>query len=300
MSSTEVEGERFGLVLGGGGARGFAHLGVLQVLQEEGLQPDLVVGTSMGSLMGAAFAAGVDLHKLPKVLKELDINGIIGVSPVGRHEIEKLIGRSLTEQFRRSHWDDQEEERSAQLDRMYRFFQLFTKGNAIEDLEMPFAAIATDLRTGKEIVLREGKLYKAVTASSAIPGFISPVRWKDRLLIDGGVVDKVPTNVAVDMGADVVLAADVSSRLQGLPQNSVELLLRADVMTSRELVRVKNEWARRRLEGRLLIVHPRMKDLNWLDFSQVEEALEMGRKCALDNLDRIERLLKGREVEPVG
>ncbi|MFP4588710.1 MAG: patatin-like phospholipase family protein [Candidatus Bipolaricaulota bacterium] len=281
------------LVLGGGGGRGFAHIGVLQFLEENEIQVDMVVGTSMGAVMGAALAADVDLEKLTKILIHLDINKLLKISPTSRREVEKLIGKSLAEQLTPPVWKREEPDQyPTKLSRMYRFFQLFTKGYTIEELPLPYAAVATDMGNGEEVVLKEGKLYKAVTASSAIPGFIPPVARNGRLLIDGGVVDRVPINVAIDMGARSVLAVDVSGKLTSTPKTSIEVAIRADSITSRELVRVKNQIARKRLDGKLVIVRPRVQDLNWLSLNNIEEASTRGFEAMKKRSTRVTKLVE--------
>lgn len=289
MPSTE-EDPTTGLVLGGGGAKGFSQLGVLKALQQQDIGIDLIVGTSMGSVIGSSLAIKTDIDRLIKVLSALDINKLLNFSPNGRREIEKLIGQSVAEQFRPAYWMSNEDDGPpVKLSKMFQFFRLFTRGYSIEDLDVPYAAVATELNEGSRVVITEGELYKAVTASSAIPGFVPPVKWRGKLLIDGGVVDKLPINVAINLGADQVLAVDVSGGLGGTPSDSIEVALRSETITSSELVRIKTNIARDRLEGDLLTIKPDVSPITWLDFNQVEQAVEIGQNCAQNNMESIRK-----------
>lgn len=181
---------RLGLALGGGSARGWAHLGVLRALAREGIHPDLICGCSIGAFVGAVTAGG-DLGKLidwAESLKWRDVVGLIDVSFKGG----LIKGARLMEFFGR-----QFEDRS------------------FEALDFPFTCVATDLETGREVWLREGSVAQAVRASIALPGLMTPVLREGRLLVDGGLVNPVPVSLCRAMGADVVVAVDLGSDLVG-------------------------------------------------------------------------------------
>jgi NTE family protein len=181
---------RVGLALGSGSARGWAHVGVIRGLQEAGVQPDLVCGTSIGALVGAAFAAGeldrferwVEGMSLPEVMSFLDPTLAGGL----------LKGERLMDYFRRNFVD-----------------------RPIESLALPFGAVATALRTGAEIWLRTGSAVDAVRASLALPVLLTPVARDGALLVDGGLVNPVPVSLARAMGAELVIAVDLNSDLLG-------------------------------------------------------------------------------------
>jgi len=178
---------RLGLVLGSGSARGWAHIGVLQVLREEGVQPDVVCGASIGALVGAAYAGG-ELDRFAEWVLGLGMRDVFGFMDFklsgGMLKGEKLIA------FWRSHFADFD----------------------IENSPLPFAAVATDLHSGAEVWLREGSIADAVRASIALPGLFTPVQLQDgRLLVDGGIVNPVPTSLARAMGADIVMAVDLNA-----------------------------------------------------------------------------------------
>lgn len=178
---------RLGLALGSGSARGWAHIGVLQVLQEQGLKPDLVCGSSIGALVGAAYAGG-ELERFADWVQSLGLRDVFSFMDLnlsgGMLKGEKLIA------FWRRHFADFD----------------------IEASPLAFGAVATDLHSGAEVWLREGSIADAVRASIALPGLFTPVLRPDgRLLVDGGIVNPVPTSLARAMGADIVIAVDLNT-----------------------------------------------------------------------------------------
>ena len=177
---------RIGLALGSGSARGLAHIGVLRALKEANIEVDLVAGTSMGAVIGAVFASG-KIDGLSARLRNLDWPGIVAL---------------LDPVFPRSGLIDGQ--------RVAEFVRTHVPSAGIEDLLLPFAAVATDLMTGEEVVATTGDLTEAVRASIAVPGIVTPVRSNGRILVDGGLVNPVPVSVARAMGADLVIAVDLN------------------------------------------------------------------------------------------
>lgn len=280
------------LVLGGGGARGYAHLGVAQALRNAELEPDLIVGTSMGAIIGAAVANRANLDGMLKVLNQLDINDILKISRKSRRELEKLIGKSLVREIgARRRKKEESDETPVKLARLFTFFKLMTKDSRIEDLAIKYAAIATDLGEGGELVIKTGKVYRAAAASSAIPGFIPPVKLDGRTLVDGGVVDVLPILPALEMGAERVLAVDVSEELKPeLDPNPLSLFYRTSSIRQKELLNTKISIARQTLGEKLEILTPPVDDLNWLDFNEVEKAASIGRKYTRENISRVREI----------
>ncbi len=180
---------RIGLALGSGGARGAAHTGVLKVLEREGIRPTVVAGSSIGALMGAAFASGKPTADMEREWLAIGVSKVLrGLMPTlpraglsSGHELRRLL----------TGW----------------FGEV-----RIEDLPMPFAAVACDIDTGEPVVLQSGPLVDAILASTAIPGIFYPVRWESRILVDGGMVDPVPVSVCRNLGADLVIAVDITPR----------------------------------------------------------------------------------------
>ena len=292
LETTVPDPEKVALVLGGGGARGYAHLGLAQVLLEAGLEPDMIVGTSMGSVIGAAVANRANLDGMIKVLNRLDVNQILKISRESRRELEKAIGKSLVREMGiRKRISREKKEPPVKLARLFTFFKLMTKNSSIEDLPIQFAAVATDLNSGAEVLIKKGKVYHATAASSAIPGFIPPVELNGQQLIDGGIIDTVPVLPAVKMGARSIVAMDVSKTLKPDPEQSpLSLFYRTSEIRKKELIRMKNSIAREKIDGKLLSLSPPVDELNWLDFNDVNRAVSIGREFARENLSAIKEV----------
>jgi len=276
-----------GLALGSGSARGWAHIGVIRALEKAGVRPDIVCGTSIGALVGAAYAAG-ELDHLEKWVLRLGIKDVMGFFDIS------LSGGVL------------------KGDRLVEFFRRNFEDRSIDHLGLPFAAVATSLNTGAEVWLRSGSTLDAVRASIALPGLFVPVRWEGSLLVDGGLANPVPVSLARAMGADIVIAIDLGSDILGRrfratvptleapPSGPVQSWMRKlqenlsalapgqspdepamppmlDVLTSCvdiALVRI----ARNRMAGEPpdVVVAPRLANLRLLDFHRAQEAIEEG------------------------
>lgn len=196
---TETSKPKIGLALGGGSARGWAHIGVIRSLNEAGIKPDIVCGTSIGALVGAAYAAG-ELDRLEQWTNGLTWQNVVGFLDLSLNG-GLIKGAKLMDFFRRTFVDLE-----------------------IQQLSLPFAAVATELGSGHEIWLRDGKVSDAVRASIALPGLFRPVEREGRLLVDGGLVNPVPVSLCRAMGADIVIAVDLNADLVGryLQKNTTE------------------------------------------------------------------------------
>ncbi len=177
---------KIGLAMGGGAARGWAHIGVIQALTEAGIRVDCVAGTSIGALVGAFYTAG-KIDTLRDIILELDWNNIVSFLDMVFPKSGIIDGKKIAD-FTRSHVDK----------------------NNIEELPVPFCAVCTDLSTGGEIIIRDGDVIEAVRASISVPGIFTPVGRDKTFLVDGGLVNPVPVNVVRDMGADLVIAVDLN------------------------------------------------------------------------------------------
>lgn len=179
--------KRVGLALGSGGARGAAHVGVLKVLEREGIKVSAIAGTSIGAMVGGAYAAGIPLSRIEEEWLTTS---------------RRKLLRSFLPTFPRTGLSS-----GAGL---RRYLREILGDVRIEELPIPFAAVATDLDTGEAVVLRSGPLVEAIRASTAIPGVFQPVRWEGRLLVDGGMVEPLPVRVCRELGADIVIAVDTN------------------------------------------------------------------------------------------
>lgn len=283
------ERRKIGLALGGGGARGFAHLGVLIALTENDIPLDFISGTSMGAVIGAARALGMDLDRLRRLVSCLDINELLQVSESTIREVQKAIGRGLIEYVRGSDWHASNGF-PQDLARVYELFSLLTANKDFSDTLIPFTVVAADLETGGRVVLTEGKLYKAVVASAAIPGTFSPVEYQGRYLIDGGVIDKVPASATIDMGADAVIAVDTGAPLTRSVNTTLDALLQSQRITSHELTRLQLEKARQQVDGRFILLRPKVGWITMLAFEHVAEAIDAGKEEAYAHMDEIKEL----------
>lgn len=180
---------KIGLALGSGSARGLAHIGVLRAIEEAGIRIDMIAGTSIGALIGAAYSAG-RLDELERDFRSID---------------RKRIGALLDPVLPWSGFIDGK--------KIAEFVRAHVSLKAVEQLPIPFCAVATELFSGQETVIREGDLIDAVRASISVPGIFSPVRWKNRILVDGGLVNPVPVSAVRALGADIVIAVDLNHHI---------------------------------------------------------------------------------------
>lgn len=179
---------KIGLALSGGGARGFAHIGILKILEEAGIQIDCVSGTSMGGIIAAAFATGISLTKIEEhAIRLSSIKEIIKLADLTPPRRGILEGKRVHEYLR----------------------EIFDEEITFEDLPIPLALNAVDLLTGEEIVLKNGALLPAILATICVPGLFTPVEMGDFQLVDGGVLNNVPTSWARELGAEFIIAVDV-------------------------------------------------------------------------------------------
>lgn len=181
--------QEFSLALGGGGARGFAHAGVLDVLEREGLHPSAIAGTSMGALVGALYASGVAPARMAEAFELLDFKGVVSITALNLGPESVLTADRFEARLRHA------------------------LPATFAELGLPFVCVAADLVTGERVVISEGDLPLAVRASMSIPVMYEPVPKDGRLLVDGGVVDPVPVEAARELGGDPVVAVDVSALL---------------------------------------------------------------------------------------
>ncbi len=308
---------RFGVALGGGAARGWAHIGVLQALMELGLKPDVVAGTSIGALVGGAHVTGY-LDELERWVRSLSWQEVLGMLDLrlsgGLIGGMKVIGR-LAEGM---------------------------EGVDIATLETPFGAVATDMETGREVWLREGAVLDAIRASIALPGLFSPVMREDRWLVDGGLVNPIPVSLCRALGADLVVAVDltrlpyvrnqkgrrksgremktmleqwpqadrmfnllqsITNRLQPgrdeeekaeLPSMMEVMIKSLGIMTSRiSMSRLAGEPPE-------LLVVPKIADINLMEFHRANEAIEAGYEETMRHrpeLENMRRFIQPDEVE---
>ena len=243
---------RIGLALGGGAARGFAHIGVIQVLEEAGIKPDLVVGTSAGSLVAALYAAGRPGAELARVALAMDESAITDWAFPGRGLIRgEALARYVREQ---------------------------TGGKTIEQLPMPLGIVATDLDSGLAMLFQRGDVGMAVRASSAVPAVFQPVRIGSREYVDGGLVSPVPVRFARQMGAELVIAVDISSPPDGQATGDpFKMLLQTFAIMGKSI----NQFE---LKDADIVVRPLLTGISSADFTARKRAIDAGRAAGQSSL----------------
>ncbi len=246
---------RLGLALGGGAARGFAHIGVIQVLEEAGIRADLVVGTSAGSLVAALYAAGKSGTELAAMALTMDESAITDWSFPSRGLIRgEALARYVREQ---------------------------TGGRLIEQMPMPLGIVATDLDSGAGVLFRRGDTGTAVRASSAVPAVFQPVRIAEREYVDGGLVSPVPVRFAREMGAEMVIGVDISTPPDGAATDgTLRLLLQTFAIMGKSINRFE-------LREADIVLRPPLTGVSSADFTARVRAIRAGRETAQAQLAEI-------------
>lgn len=285
---------KIGLALGGGGARGYAHIGVIRTLLAHNIPIDIIAGTSMGAAVGAVHACGWEMAKFERILKSLDLNKLLRIPDTPIRSFENFAGTAASEYlFKRADWRHHESERVKDL---FDFLIIFSKNKDFSELIIPFAAVTCDVDTGEEIVIRSGKVHRAVAASMAIPGLQQPIHHEGRFLIDGGLVNKIPVDVAVQLGADIVIAVDVSAALSHTVQTSVDVLVQSQAILSNELGRVKLQAMRERLSERLIVLHPAVEKIKIYSLKQLDPSISAGELATLEKIEILKKTIASLTV----
>jgi NTE family protein len=252
--------KKVALALGGGAARGFAHIGVLKVLEQAGVPVDMIVGTSMGGVVGAFYCSGMSLRMM-----------------------ERLACHT-----QRNNWVDLTFPRLGLFsgDKLEQFMIVLTRGATFKELKIPLAVVATDLNSGEKVVIQDGPVARAVRATSAIPGVFCPVEYRGRTLVDGAVVERVPVQSARELGADVVIAVDVGIYLDGGKANHIlDVITQCLDIMSRDLCKTYTLQAD-------MIIYPQLRNVAPGHFHRAAEAIRAGEDAALAMLPQVMELLR--------
>lgn len=296
---------RVGLALGSGSARGWSHIGVIRTLERAGVSPDIVCGTSIGALVGAAYAAG-ELDRLETWVKSLTWQAVVSL-------LDLKFGGGLISGAK-----------------LLDFFRSQFPDPGIAQLPKTYAAVATELATGREIWLRDGPVMDAVRASIAVPGLFTPAQRDGRLLVDGGLVNPVPVSLCRALGADIVIAVDLNWDLMGgrhptavetdaeadetpgalaalmakLPlgrgktsqKSGVELPSMLDVLTtSLNIMQVRITRSRLAGEPADVMIRPRLSDIAMMDYHRAAVSIAEGERAAAQVLPELKELLETAE-----
>jgi NTE family protein len=256
---------KLGLALGSGGARGLAHIGVLEVLENENIKIDYITGSSMGSLIGALYASGVPLKYIIVLAEELEWENL---SDITFPKNGLLKGNKIL-----------------------KFVELMTKNKNFSELNIPFAAVACDIENGEHLIIKEGSVADAVRASTAVPGIFIPFNLNGRKLVDGGLVDPVPVSSCYNLGADVVVGVNVNlKKIDNQVNNIFDVLLNTFDIMQLKLNSKRNYQVD-------LMIKPELNELSAYDLDKAEFFIEAGRKAAKNSLDKIKYLLKEDNYE---
>jgi NTE family protein len=266
LPSVERKEVRLGLALGGGAARGFAHVGVIQVLEEAGLRPAYLAGTSAGSLVAALYASGktpADLVRVAQSMQEAEITD--WMLPILNRGA--LRGEALA-----------------------RYVNTQVGGRTLEQMSIPLGIVATDLGNGDAITFRRGNTGAAVRASSAVPGVFQPVRVADREYVDGGLVAPVPVRQTREMGANFVIAVDISSDPEGNPSgDTFQILMQTFAIMGKSI----NQLALKEADW---VVRPALSGVKSADFSARMRSIEAGRAAMREALPGLKARLAAFEA----
>jgi NTE family protein len=256
---------KIALVLGAGASKGFAHIGVLKILETNKIPVHMIVGTSVGSVIGSLYAYGFNAFELQKLSFSIEQKDIVDLTIpengfIKGEKLEEFVNRTL-------------------------------KNTPMEKLKLPFYAVATEIQNGQETVFGRGNTGQAVRASCSIPGVFRPVKIGDKVYVDGGVISPVAVDAAKRLGADVVLAVDISASAERTPpRNTIETLLQSiDIMYSK--------LAAIQLSQADVVIRPKVGHIGSADFSKRHEAVLEGEKAAAEALPKIIEIITQLRLE---
>ena len=287
---------KIALVLSGGGARGFAHIGVLRALNQMRVPIDMVVGTSMGSVVGGAFAAGSSVDALEAMVRQTDWDGVLADRPprsdlTFRRKEEDVLLPSRIDFGVSLSGAELPPAAAGNAALEFALMRLLPDGRAIapvDQLHLPFRAVASDLLDGEMVELRDTPLFLTLRASLAFPGLFAPVRVNQRLLVDGGLVRNLPVDIARAMGADVVIAVNVGTPL------APETELRSALSVAQQVLGILTEQNVKRSLKELrpsdILIAPSLEGISFLDFRKHDAAMAAGERAALALAERLQVL----------
>ena len=283
---------KVGLALGGGGARGLAHIGVLKVLEKENIPIDLITGTSIGAIIGAVYALKKDISALERItekyskISEFNIDFSFGNR---EYENKPFFLKKMSDFLKRGYILNLELRRKYINggDGIKKIIKDLVGDKSFVDTKIPFAAVAADLVKGEKVIIREGKLFDALLASASIPGMFPPVILDKKILVDGGIADVVPIETAKSLGANFVIGVNVSQSIRRRVEfeNAVEIFFRSDSITSSELRKLQLSFAD-------VLITPKVGRFHWSDFSKPEQCVREGEIAAQTTILELKKKLK--------
>ncbi len=273
MLRSSLSDRRVGVALSSGSAKGLAHIGVLAALQKQGIQIDMIAGTSMGSLVGAIYAEGKDIDRMRSLAIDLGPKRFSFLADPALPKSGFIRGQKIRNMLRSIIGDIE-----------------------FRDLEIPFACSATDIESGQEVVVKQGLVREGVRASCSIPVLLTPTKLGDRYLVDGGLVDPVPVRILKEMGADFIIAVSVIPAEQQKPsegsQNNKgpkEPNILSIAMQTVNII--SGQRLKSSLVGADVIIEPQVTHIGWGDFHRASECIYEGELAALASMQEIKRRL---------
>lgn len=286
---------RIGIALGSGAARGYAHIGVIKALHEANIPIDIVAGTSMGAVVGAAYATGYPIEELVDMALQMRWRQLLNLVDPALPRQGVIAGNKVE-----------------------RFFEILTKGKEFDQLEKPLIVVATDIISGEEVRINRGLVAKALRASIAIPGLFSPVKSEQRLLVDGSLIASVPILAAIEAGAEIVIAVDVSSNID-VSSSLVRIGKHLKKMPSKKIVRfVKNsQFEIINIIGNTLklcnhpkevskfatiankhylMLKPKVGNIRWYEFYRVNECIHAGEVVGKQVVEKLRYFLDSENL----
>ncbi len=284
--------KKFGLMLSGGGARSLAEIGVLKTLERHNLIPDVITGTSMGGMIGGFYVAGLKLSQMEKFAMTVIVSKILDAKSPLIYFLQNKLKKAGPAKYRGMGASLSVLTRQRALDsgrKIEYFLNKVTEGKDFSELRIPFACVAADLLSGKKIVLNEGKLSSAIRATISLPLIFEPFEYNRMLLVDGGVTNNAPIDVAREMGAEVVVAIDVNEDIKKRDEESFktsfDVSWRATGITQSYIYRME-------LKSGDLIIKTGL-GLDTMDFSKAKECIMKGEEDMEKEIKKLKGLLEG-------
>lgn len=287
---------KLGIALGGGGARGLAHIGVFRVLEKAGVMPDIITGTSMGALLGAMFALGMSSKEVEKkawefigsdLYKELKFETMPEEN--SKNFFERMLGKV---KLKVMYYLADIKIAFMSRESVDSIISFFLPDIEFKDLKLPFACVAVDILHGREVVMHEGPLRPALASSMAIPGIMPPMKLRDTMLVDGGVLQMVPVKAAKDLGCDFAVAVDVGSSLSVQAEDQLN--------SSFNIVQRSNEIAftylnKMQVKQADFLILPSVGHLKWFEIRRLAECIDAGETETLAKSDELKKSVNSRQ-----
>ena len=267
--------KKIGLALGGGAARGLAHIGVLEVLEKEGIPIDMIAGTSAGAAIGALYAQGKDTSQIKNLVADLGWKRLAPLIDLALPKTGFIEGRKIKELLR-----------------------LIIGDKKFGDLKVPLACVATDIMTGEEVVIDRGSVLEGVRASISIPVIFTVVKWKGRYLVDGSLVNPVPVSVLKQMGADFIIAVnvipDMRERVHRVSKGQIEGFKEPNIfgVMMQSIYIATYSLVRSSLEGADIVIEPELAHIGYGDFHRAQECILQGKRSAEESIPSIKKQLE--------